>query len=84
MTLNLGTAPNDIGYRKTNSLRGAPRRGFADYSTIWKEGFKRRVFLDGSSVSGANRRQWYLPRQFGGYVGVTLVNVCGLARQREF
>lgn len=25
--------------------------------TIWKEGFKRRVFLDGSSVSGANHRQ---------------------------
>jgi len=27
--------------------------------------------------------KWCLPRQVGGYVRVTLVNVCGLARQRE-
>jgi hypothetical protein len=26
-----GMALNDVGFRKTNSLRGVPRRGFADY-----------------------------------------------------
>lgn len=43
-------APNGVSYRKTNSLRGVPGRGFADYE--WKEGFKRKGGGMKESVSG--------------------------------
>lgn len=52
--------------------------------TIWKEGFKRKEWTASSSVCRANRKNGpslCLLQQFGGYVRVTLANVCGMARQ---
>ncbi len=57
--------------------------------TIWKEGFKRKGGGDSSqavqsSVWGANRKNGLcLCREFGGYVRVTLVNVCGSSKTRR-
>jgi hypothetical protein len=89
-----------VGYRKTNSLRRVPRRGFSDYD--WKEGFKRKgggnegvcfwMLLVMSVARPRGSKQFSLmsepkertvpfTQESGGYVRVTLVNVCGIARQ---